>query len=151
MGRGLVCAAALLTIAACGDDGTGPDGGIPAELVATWSAGPACAASGCALVVFARADPSRREDFVASGFTVDMTVQSSGRLRMQVVLGTGLSLLDGSLRVETGQLIISGTTVDTLDYTLSGDFLEVELRSQFSRDFGLGVEPAGLRGKFLKQ
>ena len=153
--RGMALGLALLALA-CGDDGTGPSADIPAELVAVWEAGPACAE--CSFTLFDRAQPDASIDLVQSPpfLTVALDIRATGRLSLFVRGPAADSLLTGAVQVQNGQLLVSaaGTaTVDTLDYAIRGNLLDLVLRSQVLHDFdGNGSEESiGMRGTFRKR
>jgi hypothetical protein len=140
--------------AACGGDAAAPSPEVPAALVGIWVAEPACLPD-CEFTVFDRAQPSQSINLVAFGLGVEMTVQATGRFRMEVRLVRD-TLLDGTVRVVGDRMLVSsggGATVDTLEFTIDEPWLELQLRSRLAYDLDADGtdDDVGLRGKFRRR
>ena len=143
-----------LVLAACGDDGA-PRGDIPAELVATWVAEPACRPQ-CGFTLASVADPADSLNVTSfGGLTTELSIASNGTFRVASRPGAD-TISAGRARVEGSMLIVTDAagTVDTLDYALTGAYLDLVFRREFVvLDFdGDGVlDPATARGRFRKR
>jgi hypothetical protein len=152
---GLFLATSLL-LTACGGDGTGPEGDvIPAELAARWVAEPGCLPN-CGFTLSSVADPADSVNVTAfTGLTTEINMTRSGTFQIQTRPGPDTAST-GSVRRAPGILIVTDAagTVDTLDYTLSGEYLSLRFRREFTVfDFtGDGVnDPANARGTFRRR
>lgn len=142
---------ALLLLTACGD-GTGPEAArIPAELAGRWVAGPACAE--CGFTLTSTQNEADSLNFVTfAGATVEIEMTRAGAFR----LGYGGTVDHGQARAAGGALIVTDAAgvVDTIDYALRGDLLDLAFRRTFEViDFdGDGAaDPARARGTFRRE
>jgi hypothetical protein len=143
-----------LLLAACGGDGTGPGEVLPAELVATWAADPACLPA-CGFTLSHVANPSDSLNITSAvGISTEITLTRNGTFRMRTRPGPDTAST-AKVRAQAGMLIVTDAmgTVDTLDYTVTASTLNLRFRRTFAVfDFtGDGVpDPAHARGAFRK-
>jgi hypothetical protein len=148
-------AAAVLLAVACGGDGTGPADVLPAELVGVWVAEPACLPQ-CGFTFESLANPADTLNVTAFvGIATEVTLGRTGTFQMRTRPGPDTASV-AQVRAAPGILVVTdaGGAVDTLDYSLSGDWLAVRFRRPFSVfDFtGDGVaDPARARGVFRRR
>lgn len=146
---------ALVLATACGGDSTAPADVVPGQLAAQWVAEPACLPQ-CGFTLVSVANPADSLNATAfAGVTTQIVLTRDGTFR--------LTLLPGPDTASTASVRASGTTlvvtdragvVDTLDYTLSGQFLQLRFRRTFRViDFnGDGqIDPATARGTFRRR
>ncbi len=121
-----VCTLITSIVAACGDN-TGPgEDALPVALVGTWSATPACSPT-CSFTLRLVADTTKKLDLVAStNVSVHLALTAAGVANLSFA---GLSV-PGTARIEGNTLYLSGAgSVDTVDYAVSGNTLNLSFRS----------------------
>jgi hypothetical protein len=122
--------AVALVSAGCGGDSTGVDV-LPAELVGTWVAGPACSPV-CNYTLTSIPNPSVHTDLVATaGVTIELAMNATGA----AALNLAGQIVTGSAKISNGALILaSGGSVDTVDYTVANSKLTLSFRSPILYD-----------------
>jgi hypothetical protein len=152
---GVAAAALALAAGACGD-GTGPgNDAIPAELAAVWVAEPACLPL-CGFALSSVANPADSVNVTAcTGITTEITMTRQGSFRLRTRPGPDTAAV-GSVQAFPSLLVVTDAAgvVDTLDYQLAGDYLQLKFRRTFAVfDFdGDGVnDPAHARGSFRRR
>lgn len=129
------CLAAVL-LAACGGggDGTGPGSALPGGLVGSWAADANCVSRGCGFTLHSTANAADSVNLVAQGIaSVYLTLGGSGAAQLQLVSAVSDTTLSGTARTSGNNLIISsGSTADTMGYTLSGSLLRLTFRSELT-------------------
>jgi hypothetical protein len=153
---GALLAAAALMVAACGGEGgTGPAEVIPAELAATWVAEPACLPE-CGFTLASAANPADSINVTAFvGLSTEITMTRDGTFRLRTRPGPDTASV-AQVRAGAGVLVVTdgAGAVDTLDYSLAGDYLHLRFRRHFTVfDFtGDGTpDPATARGRFRRR
>lgn len=122
--------AALLSLAACGHDSTGPTD----PLVGSWEADPRCLWD-CWFTVSSvsnTADTLNLTNQFSARFELD--IRSNGSYQMQLSAPQAPSYQDNGSYTSTGALLIlSGTDgVDTVDYQLNSPLLRLSFRKRFA-------------------
>ncbi|HSJ24526.1 MAG TPA: hypothetical protein VK929_07665 [Longimicrobiales bacterium] len=154
MRLGLVAVSTAMVMA-CGGDGTAPVDVIPAQLAGTWTAEPACLPH-CGLTLASLADPADSVNITAfTGIATDVVLTRDGTFRLRSRPGPDTASV-AAVRAESGMLIVTDADgqIDTLDYALSGQYLQLAFRRTFLVfDFtGDGVmDPARARGSFQRR
>jgi hypothetical protein len=144
-----------LTLAACGGDAAAPGATLPAELVATWVAEPACLPA-CGFTLSHVANPADSVNITASvGISTEIAMTRDGTFRMRTRPGPDTAST-ARVRAEGAMLIVTDAagTVDTLDYAVTATSLRLQFRRKFSVfDFtGDGVpDPATAVGHFRRR
>jgi hypothetical protein len=143
---------AVWLAAGCGD-GTGP-ATLPAELVGTWVAEPACLPQ-CGFTFESRANAADSISATALGITTEIRIGRTGDFRLSSTPATAAPV--------TGTVTADGTTMtvrdpqgnsEIIDYSVAGNRLTIAFRSAFHVwDFsGDGnLDPATARGVFAKR
>lgn len=155
-GRRQVAGLALaLALAACGGDGTGPEEEVvPASLVGTWSASPSCVPE-CGFTLESVANPADSVNITAfAGIATEVSMTRGGSFVMRTRPGPDTATA-AQVRVAGSTLIVTdaGGQVDTVDWAVTGAFLDLRFRRHFRVfDFtGDGVmDPAVARGRFRR-
>ena|SRR5688572_9791096 len=140
-------ALATLTIAACGDDGTGPDDSIDA-LIGSWDA--------IKMVVVNKANPSIAPDLTKLGVTFFVDIQPSGQYTA-ILTSFGQPTTEfGRVEVANNQLTLhreqpGPARSDVGTYRISRDTLYLEGDTEFDFNFDGVAEPARLLTDFKKR
>lgn len=138
----LICALACWILAAGCGDSSGPDAGIPDELVGRWRADAACAPP-CAFTLTWTANPQARLDAIATlGIALDMDIGADGRFVFAFSPGTVPPA--GKVRVSGQRLVVTDAdgAVDTIAYRFEGSALRLDFQRQFVvLDFDANGQP----------
>ena len=127
---------------------------LPAELVGTWAAEPACLPH-CGFTLTSVADPADSLNATAWGLTTEISMTAAGAFRLSVRPGPDTAST-AAVRAEGATLIVTDPAgaVDTLDYSLNVDLLTLRFRRVFTvvdfNDDGV-ADPAHARGTFRKR
>jgi hypothetical protein len=144
--------AVLVITAACGGDAAGP-ATIPAELVGTWVAEPACVPDGCGLTLKSVADPAI-SFFVTDLITTQITIRANGSFLLETLpTAPGMPAISGTARAVGNVLYVklANGTEESLEWSVAGTWLTVRFHGTY--DFnGDGVsEAAVMDGVFRKR
>lgn len=135
--RVLTAALAGALLLGCGSDPSDPGNRIPAELVGSWIAEPACLPE-CGWTLTSSTDPEVSLNFVDEplNMTIGVGIEADGDFELSF---SGQSAPErGTLRVE-GQLMIitdQGGQVDSADYHIEGAYLYMQLRKEYNFSVG---------------
>jgi hypothetical protein len=143
---------AALLLGGCGD-ASGPSP-LPAELVGSWVAEPACVPAGCGLTVHALARPDTLFVTRDLGITTEMDLGANGSFRLRTVPALpGAPALEGTARVEGGRLIVRAADgqEEAVEYTLAGGLLVLRFDVLFDFDADGTAEAARAEGTFRKR
>lgn len=141
-------------LAACGGDGTGPTIEIPADLVGTWAASPACAPT-CGFTFENAEDPADSTNFTALGVTSRFTLNAAGGFTFSAGVPTTVPI-GGRMRVEGGSLVVEATgefEEERIAFTRSADLLGLTWQETYAFDLdddGI-AESVTVRGQFERQ
>jgi hypothetical protein len=144
----------VVAIAAC-SDGSGPSDVIPPELAGSWEASPGCLPN-CGFTFTSTANAADSINVVSFiGLTMEVTMTRSGRFDMLARPG-GIPPVTGRVEVEGDLLIVRDDAgqQDTLDYTVTPEWLTVEFRGTYDAlDFNGDevADPATLKGVFRRR
>lgn len=144
---------AVLAMAACGSDSSGPPaGGVPSELAGTWVADVGCVPQ-CGFTFRSVANPADSLNITSSlAISTEVHLAQGGSFHMISAAGGSVQ---GTARAQGNMLIVQGGgQADTLDYVLSGGRLQLDFRGTYSTFDLTGdgvVDPARLRGTFVKR
>jgi hypothetical protein len=153
--RSAALAAATIALVACGGDAAGPADAVPAELAATWVAEPACLPH-CGFTLASVANPADSINVTAfAGLSTEIAMTRDGTFRLRTRPGPDTASV-ARVRAVARMLIVTDAagTVDTLDYALAGQYLQLRFRRPFAVfDFtGDGRnDPAHARGTFRRR
>ncbi|MGH7444633.1 MAG: hypothetical protein ACREKM_07140 [Longimicrobiales bacterium] len=141
-------------VAACGGDGTGPEIEIPAELVGTWVAAPACAPA-CGFTFANRADAADTTNFTALGVTSRFTLNATGGFTFNAGVPSTVPI-GGRMHVAGSMLVVEATgefEEERIAYALSGDLLALTWQETYAFDLDDDgtAEAVEVRGHFEKQ
>ncbi|CAN5895166.1 hypothetical protein BH23GEM9_BH23GEM9_30860 [soil metagenome] len=156
MGAAVRHLAVVMAVVVSGcSDSSGPGDMVPAALVGTWVAEPACLPL-CGFTLSSVANPADSVNATAVlGIETEISMTRAGVFRL--VTRPGPPSLPGTVRAEAGNILVVTDAlgvVDTLDYTASATHLHLRFRRTFlAFDFtGDGTfDPANARGSFQRR
>lgn len=127
----LVALATALLLAACGGDSAAPSSTMPAALLGSWQAGPACRAAGCS--VTARVEGSSVVLPLTDSVRLTMDVHPTGGIVSTLAFGSQLPhTVQGTGRVQGNTLVVDyppGTPPDTVAFATQGALLRFDFQN----------------------
>lgn len=155
MQRRAICTLVAAFFAACGGDGAGPAAELPAELVGTWEASPACVPD-CGFTFTNATNAADSVNFTAAfGTTSRLTLNPSGTF----TFSSGVPLtapVAGRMELEGNELVVQASgefPEERIRYSLQGGMLRLEWDETFSFDLDENGtdEDVRVRGVFERQ